>query len=77
MAYPGGKGGGRPPPNDKRVGCSKSTQMCNKIDRLEGNFEIASSIALFYLETIGKIFKRVFSQFLKSVVKEFPWGSIL
>ena len=34
-------------PNDK---CSRKAQICNKVDTLEGSFEIASATALFYLK---------------------------
>ena len=34
----------------KKSWCPRNAQICNKIDALEGSFEIASATTLFYLE---------------------------
>ena len=38
-----------PPPPVIQRWCSRNAQICNKIDNLEGSFEIASATNLFYL----------------------------
>ena len=48
---------GRPPPITKKF-CSRNAQICNKIDALEGSFEIASATALFHPEKGVSLFPK-------------------